>query len=86
MFVKTIFAVGEAERLLVPFKAVLHRSEVTGLYVVSPEGVRLRQVRTGQHFDDSIEVLSGLSAGEVVALDPVLAGIVAKADTGANHD
>jgi len=86
MFVKVVFAIGEAERLLVPAEAILHRSEVTALYVVSSEGVRLRQVRTGQHFGDRIEVLSGLVTGESVALDPVLAGIVAKGDTGSSHD
>lgn len=84
MFVKVVFDIGEAERLLVPAEAVLHRSEITALYVVVDEGVRLRQVRTGQHFGDHIEVLSGLAAGEQVAIDPVLAGIVAKGEAG--HD
>ncbi|MGD9020499.1 MAG: efflux RND transporter periplasmic adaptor subunit [Lysobacterales bacterium] len=78
MFVKAAFAIGEAERLLVPATAVLYRSEVTAVYVVSDAGVRLRQVRTGQRFGERVEILSGLSAGEVVALDPVRAGMAAK--------
>jgi len=82
MFVKAAFAVGETERLLVPSAAVFHRSEVTGVYVVRPDGVRLRQVRTGQAFGDQMEILAGLSAGERVALDPVRAGIVAKSTVG----
>ena len=86
MFVKVVFAIGEAERLLVPSEAVLHRSEVTALYVVSPDGVRLRQVRIGQQFGDHVEVLSGLQEGEAVALDPVLAGIVTKSNPGSSHD
>ncbi len=86
MFVKVVFAIGEAERLLVPAAAVLHRSEITALYVVNDGGVRLRQVRTGQHFDDRVEILSGLAAGEAVALDPVLAGISAKSEMGLSHD
>lgn len=86
MFVKVVFAIGEAERLLVPSEAVLHRSEVTALYVVNPESVRLRQVRIGQEFGDHVEVLSGLHAGEAVALDPVLAGIVTKSNPGSSHD
>jgi multidrug efflux pump subunit AcrA (membrane-fusion protein) len=57
---------------------VLYRSEVTAVYVVSDAGVRLRQVRTGQRFGERVEILSGLSAGEVVALDPVRAGMAAK--------
>ena len=78
MFVKAGFPVGQSERLLVPAEAILRRSEVTGVYVVTPGGVRLRQIRTGQSFDSHIEVLSGLVAGESVALDPVRAGIAAK--------
>jgi len=84
MFVKAVFAIGEAERLLIPTEAVLHRSEVTAAYVVSPAGVRLRQIRTGQQFGESTEILSGLVAGEVVALNPVRAGMVAK--LGSGHD
>ena len=78
MFVKAAFRMGEAERLLVPSSSVLHRSEVTAVYVIGDNGVRLRQVRTGQSFGNRTEILSGLSAGEQVALDPVRAGIVAK--------
>lgn len=84
MFVKVVFAIGEAERLLVPAGAVLHRSEVTAVYVLNDGSVRLRQVRTGQQFGGNIEILSGLAAGEQVATDPVLAGIVAKGESG--HD
>jgi len=84
MFVKVAFAIGEAERLMVPAGAVLHRSEVTAVYVVTDAGVRLRQVRAGQYFGDRVEVLSGLAAGEVVALDTVRAGMVAKGE--ADHD
>lgn len=86
MFVKAVFAIGEAERLLIPTEAVLHRSEVTAVYVVSPAGVRLRQIRTGQQFGESIEILSGLFAGEEAALDSVRAGMVAKIGTGPGHD
>jgi multidrug efflux pump subunit AcrA (membrane-fusion protein) len=45
----------------------------------------LRQVRTGQRFGDRVEILSGLAAGEAVALDPVRAGMAAKGQTGADH-
>ena len=86
MFVKVVFAIGEAERLLAPAGAILHRSEVTAVYVVNDAGVRLRQVRTGQDFGDRVEILSGLEAGERVATDPVLAGIVAKGESGSSHE
>jgi RND family efflux transporter MFP subunit len=86
MFVKVVFQTGEAERLMVPSRAVLNRSEVTAVYVVGPNGVRLRQIRTGQTFGDRTEVLAGLSAGEAVAIDPVRAGISAKSVAGNGRD
>ena len=87
MFVKVAFVIGDAERLLVPTQALLRRSEVTGVYVVSDEGdVRLRQVRAGNTFDDRTEILAGLAAGESVALDPVRAGIHIKSQAVADDE
>ena len=87
MFVKVAFVVGDAERLLVPTGALLRRSEVTGVYVVSGDGdVRLRQVRAGNTFDDRTEILAGLAEGERVALDPVRAGIYVKSQAVANDE
>ena len=84
MFAKALFVIGETSRLLVPTTAVVHRSEVTAVYVVNKKGrVSFRAVRIGNEFNDdvagqTIEVLSGLSAGEQVALDPVKAGVLLK--------
>lgn len=78
MFVKVGFVVGETRRLLVPAEAVVRRSELTATYVVDEGTVALRQVRIGRRYDDSIEVLAGLSEGEEVATDPVAAGIYLK--------
>jgi len=78
MFVKTAFKTGEAERLLIPVTSILHRSEVTAVYVYENDEVRLRQIRVGATFGDQAEVLAGLKEGEQIALDPVQAGIYAK--------
>ena len=86
MFVKVAFVVGDAERLLVPTRALVRRSEVTGVYVVSDDDVRLRQVRAGNTFGDRTEILAGLSAGERLALDPVRAGIYVKSRAVANDE
>ena len=75
MFVKVGFVVGETRRLLIPAEAIVRRSELSGVYVTDGDRVALRQVRLGRTFDGSIEVLSGLDAGESVALDPVEAAI-----------
>ena len=74
MFVKVGFVVGEADRLLVPARALIERSEVTAVYVIDASGsTSLRQVRPGHHFGDKVEVLAGLGVGERVAIDPIAA-------------
>src|SRR5215469_6731525 len=74
MFVKVGFVTGEAERLLVPARAVVERSEVTAVYLTGAGGrISMRQVRLGERFGDRIEILSGLVAGDHVALDPLAA-------------
>jgi RND family efflux transporter MFP subunit len=78
MFVKVGFVVGETNRLLIPAEAVVRRSELSAVYVVSDDRVSLRQVRLGRRYGDSIEVLAGLSEGESVAVQPVSAGIYLK--------
>lgn len=86
MFVKVGFITGEAQRLLVPRVAIVERSEMRAVYVVAPDGrVSLRQVRLGHAQGDSIEVLAGVDAGELVALDPTAAGIKARRPTP-KHD
>jgi RND family efflux transporter MFP subunit len=58
-------------RLYVPAKAVVRRAEMTGVYVLDPNGRSvLRQVRLGRAVDDTVEILSGVTAGERVAVDP----------------
>ena len=64
-------------RLAVPARAVVRRAELTGVYVVAADGrPLLRQVRLGPAQGDSVEILSGVSAGERVALEPQAAARV----------
>ena len=58
-------------RLRVPTSAIVRRAEMTGVYVLDRNGNPiLRQVRLGRVGYDAVEVLSGINAGEHVALDP----------------
>jgi RND family efflux transporter MFP subunit len=58
-------------RIFVPASAIVRRAEMTGAYVLDAAGKAvLRQVRVGRVADTSIEVLSGIAAGERVATDP----------------
>lgn len=64
-------AAPDATRLFVPASAIVRRAEVSALYVVQDGGHPiLRQVRLGDRVDGRVEVLSGVSAGERVAVDP----------------
>jgi RND family efflux transporter MFP subunit len=55
----------------VPLKAIVRRAEMTGLYVLDPNGKPvLRQVRLGRVENDRVEILSGLMVGEQVVSDP----------------
>lgn len=58
-------------RLFVPSHAIVRHAELIGLYVITPQGQPLlRQVRLGAQTNDLVEILSGVAAGERVALDP----------------
>ncbi len=80
IYARAYFATGEARKLVIPNAAVLRRSEITAVYVVGANNrVSLRQVRLGDTTPKGeVEVLAGLNPGDVIALDPVKAGIYAK--------
>jgi RND family efflux transporter MFP subunit len=70
---------GKADKLLVPASAVVRRGEVTLVYVLDDKGLpHLRQVRLGETMADGIEVLAGIASGEVIAREPIKAGMAGK--------
>lgn len=63
--------------LLVPASVVVRRAEMTGAYVLDGQGrPLLRQVRLGRPAGDMVEVLSGVRAGDRIALQPQAAAKV----------
>lgn len=79
MFARAHFSTGSARKLAIPAGAVVRRSEITAVYVVKQDQVSLRQIRLGTpNAQGQVEVLAGLNPGDVIALDPVKAGIYAK--------
>jgi len=76
MFVNVGVVVGETEKILIPENAIVTRSEVTAVYVMQGGHPLLRQVRLGQHFNNRVEILAGLSDGESIAINPVAASSV----------
>lgn len=81
MYVKVGFVVGIEQSLVIPLDAVVTRSEVVGVYVLDERGdVYFRHVRLGSPAGpEHVSVLSGVDEGELVALDPVAATILLKA-------
>lgn len=64
----------EAASVRIPSSALIKRAETTSVYVINKDGQPLlRQLRLGEAHGDQVEVLSGLSAGERIALDPQVA-------------
>jgi RND family efflux transporter MFP subunit len=60
---------GEAKSLTVPSSAVVDHGELQGIFVVAADGkVEYRLVKTGKTFGNRVEILSGLAAGENVAI------------------
>jgi len=76
MLVKVALTIGSTERLMLPRQALVSRSEVNAVYVVDADGkLSFRQVRPGNRYGEQVEILAGLDANEIIALDPVRAGI-----------
>ncbi len=77
MYIKVGFVAGQQSQLVIPLSVMVARSEVIGVYVIDGEGrVQFRHIRPGSPAGpEHVTVLSGLSEGEQVAIDPVAAGI-----------
>ncbi|KPV41047.1 hypothetical protein AN478_03735 [Thiohalorhabdus denitrificans] len=70
MFGRAEFLMGAEDSLVVPRRALVHRNEITGVYVVRENRVVFRLVELGEHSQEGREVLAGLRAGDRIALDP----------------
>lgn len=65
MFAKINLLKGKEEKLLVSKKAIIQQGQLTGIYTVNQQNeAMLRWVRLGKEYDDKVEILSGLIAGE----------------------
>lgn len=83
MLVKVSLPVAERTALWIPAQALVQRGELRAVYVLDArEQPRLRQVRVGSRDGERLEILSGLSEGETLVINPaealaVLAGMEA---------
>ncbi|HEX9078189.1 MAG TPA: efflux RND transporter periplasmic adaptor subunit [Desulfuromonadaceae bacterium] len=71
-FGRAYFAVGNRPALLVPKAAVVERGALTSVWVAGKDNiVGMRLVKAGRTLGDRVEILSGLSSGERVAVGGV---------------
>jgi hypothetical protein len=70
MFVRAEFPVGETERMQIPASALFRRGELDMVWVIEEDRAQLRLVTVGARRDDLVEVLSGLSDGERIVVQP----------------
>jgi RND family efflux transporter MFP subunit len=73
VFGRALFEFGERETLAVPGSALVHDGQVDRLYVAESGIARGRLVKAGMRSGDLVEILSGLSAGELVIDRPAQA-------------
>ncbi len=71
MFARIRIPMGQQNQILIPRSAIVSHGQLTGLYMVDPEGIaHFRLVRLGRVFQDSVEVLAGLEKGDRYVLEP----------------
>jgi len=74
LFGKARFNTGTKQVLTVPVHSVLEQGQLTFVYVVDPAKIaHMRLIQTGKRYGDRVEILSGLSEGDQVVLEPLSA-------------
>lgn len=70
---KLALPLGKREAILIPTHSVIHRGDLTGVYLGTGTSTELRWIRLGQTFEDSVEVLAGLRSGDRIVVPTALA-------------
>jgi multidrug efflux system membrane fusion protein len=71
LFGRAWFERGTRNAIVVPSSAVVERGQLRGVYAVDSNGMAQWRVLTlGRTLGDRVEILSGLSAGDRIVLDP----------------
>jgi RND family efflux transporter MFP subunit len=66
MFGRAFFPLGSRKVVVAPASAIVERGQLQSVFVVEDGTARTRLVTTGQRAKDTVEVLSGLNAGEKI--------------------
>ena len=71
-FARVEVPIGRASKMLIPPEAVIHRGQLTALFVLKDRDIaRFRLIRLGKTSEQGVEVLSGLESGERFVAEPV---------------
>ena len=71
LFARVSVPVGRESVLLIPRSAIVTQGQLTGVFVVRENNIaRFRIIRTARNFEDRVEVVTGLKAGERYVVDP----------------
>lgn len=71
MFARVSIPVGDGGMLLIPESAQVVTGQLTGFFMVDEAGIaRFRLMRTGRHFKDQIEIMSGMKQGTRYLVSP----------------
>jgi RND family efflux transporter MFP subunit len=69
-FGRALLATGHSVAVTVPADALLRHGQLESVFVVDAGRARLRLVRCGRELDGRVQITSGLSGGETLALAP----------------
>jgi RND family efflux transporter MFP subunit len=74
-FARLLVPVGESSSINVPWSALVQRGQLEMVFVVTNQQAHLHLVKAGKRAGDQVSILSGLDAGDLVAVDgaPLLA-------------
>lgn len=71
MFARVNIPVGEGGMLLIPESAIIKQGQLTGYFLVDDTAIaRFRLMRTGRHFNDQVEIISGMKPGTRYVVSP----------------
>ena len=70
-FGRALFPVGEFVSVSVPSTALIQRGQMELVFIIEQGHARLRLVKSGKHYGDEIEILSGVSKGDQVISEHV---------------
>ncbi|WP_019895653.1 efflux RND transporter periplasmic adaptor subunit [Hydrogenovibrio halophilus] len=68
-FARVGFTHGDRQAIMVPQTAVVNRSGIEGVFVVSEGKARFHMVRLGEEIDDKVEIKAGLQLGDTIVVD-----------------